>query len=132
MVALRCVRPDRPALPAVALRGSGSGLPAEESPQEESHRVMKAAAAAGGDVQPSEGSAGGQGHQGQPQAGLSPDGCLSSSSLTVVASRRRERLKRLPCAGMWARSISLHQNQSSQKEQQHPNHQDAVTTGLKY
>lgn len=49
MVALRRVRPDRPALPAVALRGSGSGLPAEESPQEKPHRVMRGAA---GDVQP--------------------------------------------------------------------------------
>lgn len=49
MVALRRVRPDRPALPAVAVRGSGSGPPAEEGPQEKPHRVMKGAA---GDVQP--------------------------------------------------------------------------------
>lgn len=40
-MAVRCVRPDRPALPALAVCGSGSGLPAEESPQEKSHVVVR-------------------------------------------------------------------------------------------
>lgn len=86
VVALRCVRPDRPALPAVALRGSGSGPPAEKSPQEESHRVMKAAA---GDDQPSEGQ---PGSRSPSTAGWTESRrvLLSCCLLIVVASRRRE------------------------------------------
>lgn len=43
MVAAGRVGPDRPPLPAVAVRGSGSGLPAEEGPQEEPRVFMRPA-----------------------------------------------------------------------------------------
>lgn len=43
MVAIFCVRSDYPALSAVAVCCSGSGLPVEESQQEESHIIMKEA-----------------------------------------------------------------------------------------
>lgn len=71
MVALRRVRPDRPALSAVAICGSGSGPPAKESPQEESHCVMRGAVKRRSALW---GSAG---------AKISPDGRLASCPLTV-------------------------------------------------
>lgn len=42
VVAIRCVGSDHP-LPAVAVCCSGSGLPAEESPEKEPHIFMKGA-----------------------------------------------------------------------------------------
>lgn len=85
-MALRRVRPDRPALPALALRGSGSGLPAEESPQERPHRVMKGAA---GDVQTCVGL---PGPSSASTAGWTESGQAYRFLLSVrrAASRRRE------------------------------------------
>lgn len=41
MLAVRRVGSDGGPLPAVAVRGSGSGLPAEESPEEKRYTFMK-------------------------------------------------------------------------------------------
>lgn len=43
MVAIRCVRSDRPSLPAVAVCCSGCGLLPEESSAEKSHVFMRRA-----------------------------------------------------------------------------------------
>lgn len=121
MVALRCVRPDGAALPAVALRGSGSGLPAEESPQEEPHRVMRGATGAV-----------------QPRVGL--PGPSSASTAGWTESRRTHGF--LPeqqgksgsachVAGKWARSVSLNWNHASRKERPDPNHKDCMMMGIK-